>query len=102
MTQGIQYGHSYDIKGGPDVETLLATLNTPDNRVTFTFVGYVDGELVEQDIDVKVNSAKPVDADQIVFIVGGEVITENGFDERTTIRRYNARDKVGTGAGVFL
>ena len=97
-----EYAHSYEVQGGPDIDNLLAAMKDTNTKVVFTFIDDADGAQVSRDIEVQVNSVQPVDAERVVFAVGGSVVTPNGFDERFTIQRYDTSTQHGTNAAVFL
>jgi len=84
-----KYGYSYAVRGGPDIDQLLAAWKDPKATVTFTLLGDEDDMQITADLEVKVNSLQPIDADRTLFAIGGEVIHEDGRDERITIRSYN-------------
>ena len=84
-----QYGYSYAVRGGPEIDQLLAALKDPKATVTFTLLGDEDDMQITADLEAKVNSVRPIDADRTLFAIGGEVIHEDGRDERISIHSYN-------------
>ena len=97
-----EYAHSYEVQGGPDLDSLIAAMKDPTVKVVFTFISDVDGTQVTSDVEVQVNSVQPVDTGRTVYTVGGSVVTANGFDERFTIQRYDTSTRHGTNAAVFM
>jgi hypothetical protein len=84
-----KYGYSYDVRGGPAIDQLLAAWKDPKATVTFTLLGWEDDSQITSDLEVKINNMKPIDADRTLFAIGGEVIHEDGRDERISIHSYN-------------
>ena len=96
-----QYAHSYDVRGGPDIDQLLAGLKNSNVTVAFTFLGYEGDSQITSDVVTQVNSVQPLDAERTVFKVGGLVVNESGIDARITIQRYTPSNGHGDRAAIF-